>query len=130
MATKRAPKAELFLGSLEARIMSDVWKHGGSTVNEVLERLNRRAGKKLAYNTVMSVMARLADKKILVRTREGRAYRYRPAMNHDEFIVWSAEQAVNELLADFGPAFVDGAVRAISKDPELSARLTRKLRAT
>jgi len=42
----------------------------------VADRLNDGRKPKLAYTTVMTVMARLADKGILSRRREGRGYVY------------------------------------------------------
>lgn len=73
------------LGDLEAEIMECVWDVGATSVRDVHRCLLER--RDIAYTTVMTVMSRLADKGLLVRHREGRAYIYIPAVAHDEFCV-------------------------------------------
>lgn len=121
------PSAEELLGPLEARVLRDVWEHGESTVADVLERLNAGRGRDLAYNTVMSVMARLADKQILVRERDGRAYRYQAAVDAEGLAHLQARRAAGGVLADFGDAAVAGFVDAARDRPELLRRLREAL---
>jgi len=64
-------------GPLELRITQIVWDAGFSTVGDVLEHLNRDGHRGHVYNTVMTTMARLADKGHLDRERRGRAYVHR-----------------------------------------------------
>lgn len=124
---KRKPKAEDLLGSLEAKIMADVWRHGESSVGDVLERLNANQRKQLAYNTVMSVMARLAEKGLLERHREGRAYHYRPAVTKKDFVRHQAAQRADELLDEFGGAAVAGFVDRVREDDAMLAELRELL---
>ncbi len=65
------------LGDLEADVLGVVWEKGQATVQEVKDALEPRRA--LAYTTVMTVMSRLAEKGILERRKEGRAYYYTPA---------------------------------------------------
>ncbi len=65
------------LGDLEAEVMAVVWEKGEATVQEVKNSLE--PGRSPAYTTVMTVMSRLAGKRILERHKRGRAYVYRPA---------------------------------------------------
>lgn len=125
---RRPPDPDELLGSLEARIMTDLWRHGESTVNDVLERLNSRRAKQLAYNTVMSVMARLADKRLLERERHGRAFVYWPAMDRDKFVEHQAARTAQEFMEEFGAAAVSGFVAAASERPALLDELERRLR--
>ena len=69
------------LGDLEAAIMSVVWQQGSATVEAVRSALE--PGRSPAYTTVMTVMSRLAEKGVLERHKEGRAYVYRPAAEQD-----------------------------------------------
>jgi len=55
----------------------------GSTVREVVDQL--REQRQIAYTTVMTVMDNLHRKGWLVRTREGRAYRYVPVSSREEY---------------------------------------------
>ena len=62
-------------GELEQRIMDALWDHGAATVREMLKRL----GGQLAYTTVMTVLDRLYGKGKVIRTKEGKAWRYEAA---------------------------------------------------
>ncbi len=115
------------LGSLEAAVVQDLWATGPSTVGEVLARLNEQRGRPLAYNTVMSVMARLAEKEILSRWREGRAYRYAPALDREQLAEYFARRDVRELLAEHGEAAIAGFVTETSADDQLRERLRAAL---
>src|SRR5260370_975264 len=71
----------------------------------------------LAYTTVLTVMSRLARKKILARSRSGRGYAYTPVA------AGSAEIAVHGVLAEFGDAALARFVEQVELDPGLRARL-------
>lgn len=73
----------VFLGPTEARVMELAWKHGELTVKKALTFLGEN---KRAYTTIMTVMARLYEKGLLVREKDGRNFVYRPAIERDEFI--------------------------------------------
>lgn len=63
--------------------MERLWsRNGPAYVREILEDLQRE--RPLAYTTVMTVMDNLHRKGMLVREKDGRAYRYRPAQSRDE----------------------------------------------
>jgi predicted transcriptional regulator len=111
------------LGGLERNVMQTVWAAPGPvTVRAVLEALNRRRRTPLAYTTVMTVMARLADKEILRRRPVGRGYEYEPVVPDEAAI------AVRDLMRDFGEAAVSHFVEEARADPNLRRRLTRLLR--
>lgn len=120
------PNIDRFLGPLEQRIMEDVWAAGESSVGDVLDRLNSR-GKPLVYNTVMSTMARLADKGFLERRRDGRAFLYRAATDRAEFFRRRAAEVTDELVDDLGSAAVAGIVASMRTRPDLLAELRRRL---
>ncbi len=69
------------LGELERSVMNLLWDSPTPlTVREVQDRLDERD---LAYTTVMTVLDRLDKKDMVVRERDGRAYRYGPAVSRD-----------------------------------------------
>ncbi|NRQ50224.1 BlaI/MecI/CopY family transcriptional regulator [Aeromicrobium stalagmiti] len=69
------------LGELERSVMNVLWDASEPlTVREVLDSLDDRA---LAYTTVMTVLDRLGAKEMVVRERDGRAFRYAPALARD-----------------------------------------------
>lgn len=114
-----------YLGPLEHRIMVDVWGNGPSTVNDVLERLNSGRGKPLVYNTVMTTLARLADKGHLRRHREGRAFVYE-GDGPEEFLRAQAAESTRELVQELGDVAVAGIVDGLSASPE-TRELMRKM---
>lgn len=120
------PGIRAVLGDLEAEIMELIWARPPGTavtVREVFEALYDR--RRLAYTTVMSTMARLARKGLLVTEKAGPAYLYRPALSREEFIDRFVAAALERLLANF-----TGATRRQLQqvtDPALQARLAELL---
>jgi len=98
--TRPSPKVSKFLGSLEAEIMEYFWRGGGGTVREVVAHLVQT--RPVAYNTVLTVMTRLAEKGLLARDPEGKTYRYRADRSRADFLGEVSGQIVDDLLADFG----------------------------
>jgi len=120
VASRRDP--ERVLGPLEAEVMNVLWSGDGPmSVRAVLDRLNAARSEPLAYTTVMTVLARLADKHILVRVRDGRGYVYEPAVSD------TAQIAVRGVMRDFGDAALAHFVDEARADPELLRRLQRLL---
>jgi predicted transcriptional regulator len=111
------------LGPLEAEVMGVAWAtREPLSVRAVLDLVNEGRTPPLAYTTVMTVMARLAEKAILRRTMNGRGYVYEAALPD------AASIAVRNLMRDFGDAAVAGFVDEARADPKLRARLERLLR--
>lgn len=110
------------LGPLEADVMELAWAATEPlSVRTVLERLNDGRTPPLAYTTVMTVMARLAEKEILRRQMNGRGFVYEAAVQD------AAAIAVRNLVRDFGDAAIAGFVDEARADPKLRARLRRLL---
>ena len=111
------------LGPLEAEVMQVMWATDGRmSVRAVLDRLNDGRDPALAYTTVMTVMARLAEKDILRRQLDGRGYVYEPV------VADAAAIAVRGVVRDFGEAAVAQFVDEARADPKLRRRLERLLR--
>lgn len=78
--------------------MSTMWKIGEGTVEDV-----RRTGprtKDLAYNTVQTVMNRLAERGLLTRTRRGNAFVYRASYEEGDHVA----RAIRERLSQASPS--------------------------
>ena len=115
-----AEPLDTLLGPLEAEVMNVLWAlDEPAMVREVLERLNRRRDPALAYTTVMTVMARLAQKGLLRRAPKGRGYAYEPAVKD------AAELAVRDVVRSFGDSAVAHFVEEARADPELMRRLQK-----
>ncbi|GAA1621221.1 BlaI/MecI/CopY family transcriptional regulator [Kribbella alba] len=77
------PRTPRPLGELERLVMEQLWSaEDALTVREVHERLV--GTRELAYTTVMTVLDRLAKKRLTERERDGKAWRYRAAAPREE----------------------------------------------
>ena len=79
-----ATGAAVFLGPTETRLMELAWEKQELTVKKALFYLG--SGDQPAYTTVMTVLARLAEKGYLQREKDGRVFVYRPAADRKTFI--------------------------------------------
>lgn len=118
----RRNEIEKVVGPLEAEILNAVWGSDGTvTVRQVVERLNAKRPKPLAYTTVMTVMSRLAEKGVLRRQREGRGYLYEAVADS------AAGIAVQEVMRDFGDAALAQFVEEARADPAALRRIKKLL---
>jgi predicted transcriptional regulator len=66
------PDNQPIQGELQAQVMAALWRLNAGTVEQVREELpSRYQG---AYNTVQTVLNRLAERGLLRRVREGRGF--------------------------------------------------------
>ena len=77
----RKPRPPRDLGELELAVMQAVWAAGEATVQGVSDALAPQ--RTPAYTTGMTVMSRLADKRLLRRRKVGRAFVYAPAASQE-----------------------------------------------
>lgn len=93
------------LHELESEVMEEVWRQEKpTTVRAVMDALNGRASKERAYTTIMTIMRRLDDKRLLTRTREGKTDIYSPRMSRDEYLEARARAEVGALVDEYGDA--------------------------
>ena len=119
--------ARLF-GELEAKIMSVIWALEEPTVQDVVDRLGRRAN----YKTVMTVMNRLVEKGILERRKVSRAFVYIPRFTQAELMSRLSRQVLDGLMTDFGPTVLAQFVDVVAETDqarliELAALVDTKL---
>jgi predicted transcriptional regulator len=84
--------------------MDQLWGTGESSVRDVMRAVNERTDRDRAYTTYMTVMARLHEKGMLVRRREGKTDFYAPAYDREEYARLRAGAEVEDLVAQFGDA--------------------------
>ncbi len=113
------------LGDLQAEIMEVLWRRGEGTVQDVCEGL---APEEHNYKTVMTVLNRLASKKVVSRHREGKAFVYTPAKTRDEFVGDVSRGVMAGLVRDLGGLAVAQFVDVLDEvAPEQLAELERLL---
>jgi len=93
MMGRRGASLETLLGPLEQDVMDVVWRLGNATVRDVHADL--ATAREIAYTTVMTTMARLARKGLLLRDTADLAHRYRPVVSRDQY----ARGAVGDVLS-------------------------------
>lgn len=112
------------LGSLEAEVMKEVWRQGETTIRRVWEALAVR--RPIAFNTVMTVMNRLAEKGTLMRRGHTGGYRFSPRETRDAFMARVSKAIAEGLVKDFGDHAVAQFVAAVRDvDPAKLAALRR-----
>ena len=91
---------EVFLGPTEARVMELCWQRGPLTVKKALFHFEGKP--KPAYTTIMTVMARLAEKGLLNRKKDGRFFIYTAAVSRDDFVA-SRIDLISDCLEKYFP---------------------------
>ena len=105
-------------GALEKAVLLQLWALGRpATPADVLSELDDD----LAYTTVMTILTRLWNKGLVVRTRRGRAFAYAPAVTEAELTA----SRMHESLA----AASDPKAALVTFVGSLSKTQTRALRA-
>jgi predicted transcriptional regulator len=119
------------LHELEAEVMEELWKSGEAPVRAVMDALNKGTGKKRAYTTYMTIMARLHKKGMLIRRREGKTDFYAPSQEREQYMALRARAQVEDLVAQYGDvAFSNFAQQIASLDPARRRALQRLARNT
>jgi len=92
------------LGGREREIVDAVYALGSATANEVVDYLRDPDG----YDSIRIILAKLARKGALSRTREGRSYIYAPAVSREA----ARKPAMSHLLRTFFAGSTSRAVLA------------------
>jgi len=79
-------------GELQTQIMSAVWRLGSGTVEQVRAALPPRY--RGAYNTIQTVVNRLAERGRLSRHKTGNAIEYRPRLSEADYLSHSISQTL------------------------------------
>lgn len=105
--------------------MEEVWKQGSVRVREVLQALNDSSGRQRAYTTIMTILARLERKGVLVRHKQGKGFVYSPRATRQEYREARARAEVEALVDEFGDVALVHFSRNLAK---LDARRREQLR--
>lgn len=91
---------ELRLHELEAAIMDVIWtkRLSGFAVSEVVAVLEKQ--RDIAYTTVMTTLARLHEKGLLARERDGKRYLYTSKLSREEFLESTAREVLDGAVGE------------------------------
>lgn len=102
------------LGELESGIMDIIWNQKDAvSVKTVADILKIK--RKIAYTTVMTVMARLANKDILVRRLNGSSYLYKPKVSKEKFIAKTVHNIFSASVSTLGEEVLTHFVKELQK---------------
>ena len=79
-------------GELQAQIMPVLWRLGEGSVEQVRSALPGRY--RSAYNTVQTVLNRLAERGLLTRERRANTIYYRPRVSESDYVSRTIQQAL------------------------------------
>ena len=103
-----------FTGELQAQIMSALWRLGSGTVEQVRSALPPRY--RGAYNTVQTVLNRLAERGLLSRHKAGNAIEYRPVVSEAEYLSRSISQTLAAASMDARQAALARLIGGLDKE--------------
>jgi predicted transcriptional regulator len=85
-------------GELQTQVMAAMWRLEEGTVEEVRQTLpDRNRG---AYNTVQTVLNRLAERGLLMRRRRGQQIVYTPALAEAEYVSRAIERTLSRATSE------------------------------
>jgi predicted transcriptional regulator len=112
------------LGELERSIMDIIWAQPSAvTAREVGRLIEERD---LAPTTVMTVLDRLTRKGFLIRTRDGRAWRYAAAASRDAYVAELMLEAL-DMTGDRSAALTRFAQAVSGSEAEILRRALTEL---
>ena len=103
-----------FTGELQTQIMSALWRLGGGTVEQVRGALPPRY--RGAYNTIQTVLNRLAERGLLSRSKTGNAFEYRPVVSEAEYLSRSISQTLAAASMDARQAALARLIGGLDND--------------
>jgi predicted transcriptional regulator len=116
------------LGDLEARVLRAVWELGApAPARAVHERVAEEHP--VAPLTVITVLNKLVDKRVLERHKEQDLYHYSARMTEAEFVAHASRRVVEGILS-FQPEAVAASMVDVlaERDPQQLAELARLIR--
>ncbi len=80
MSPRRSPLSET-----ELEVLKALWERGSGTVREINELLSQR-GRRWAYTTVLTLLARLESKGYVASDKSGLAHVFRPLVTREKLL--------------------------------------------
>ncbi|HEY4956020.1 MAG TPA: BlaI/MecI/CopY family transcriptional regulator [Gemmatimonadaceae bacterium] len=108
----------------ELDVMTVLWNLGTATVSEVREKLHD----KLAYTTVLTVLRTLEEKGYVKHEDEGRAHRYRPAVDRAAAGTTALRRMLNTVFGGSAELLLTNLVNDQKLSPSDVEQLRRLLR--
>ena len=104
-------------GELQTQIMTALWRLQDGTVEQVRQALPpESAPPSRAYNTVQTVLNRLAERGLLNRRREGHVIVYAPRLSEAEYLSRSMEHTLRGASSEARQVALAQLIGTLSRD--------------
>jgi len=110
----------------ELEVLKVLWANGAGTVRDV-EALLRRRKRRLAYNTVLTMLSRLRDKGYVAADRTGTAHVFRSSVTRDELLSHGMASLADRICDGTASPLVHALVKGQRFSPEEIAHFRRLL---
>lgn len=110
----------------ELEVLKVLWANGAGTVRDVEVRLRRRK-RRLAYNTVLTMLSRLRDKGYVAADRTGTAHVFRSSVTRDELLSHGIARLADRICDGTASPLVHALVKDQRFSPEEIAHFRRLL---
>lgn len=111
------------LGDLEKQVMEVFWTEDNASplaVRDILDRVNSATKTTYAYNTILTVMTHLFEKKMLGRKSIGKAFAYTAVLSKQEYVARASNELFLQMQNEYGALAVAHFARCVEKiDPKL-----------
>lgn len=115
------------LGELESQVMELVWNGVSVAVRDVYSHLKRK--RKIAYTTIMTIMDRLYEKRILKRKKVGKTYVYSAVQDKEKFFKAASQRVINDLMSNYGEVAIAQFINTLDAvDPKKIKKLRDKVK--
>ena len=118
------------LGTLEKTVMQHLWTQYPKThftVRAITSDMNARMKKTYAYNTILTVITHLFEKKLLVRRKVGKTFHYRVKVSKEDFVSRASRAVIAQMQRDYGNLALAHFANALEDvDPTLRAKIKKK----
>lgn len=109
------------LSERQMEIMNIIWARGKATVAEVWEEMTSR--RKVARNTILTLMTRLEEKGWLGHEEDGLAYRYFPRRRREATLRGLVHQLVDTAFAGSADSLVMALIEGRGVSPDEAERI-------
>jgi BlaI family penicillinase repressor len=110
----------------ELEVLKVLWAHGAGPGREVEAQLRRRK-RRLAYNTVLTMLSRLRDKGYVATDRTGMAHVFRSSVTRDELLSHGIARLAARICDGTASPLVHALVKGQRFSPQEIAHFRRLL---
>ena len=110
----------------ELEVLKVLWSAGSGTVRDVEAQLRRRK-RRLAYNTVLTLLSRLREKGYVTADRTGTAHVFRSSVSREELLEHGLTRLADRICDGTASPLVHALVKGQRLSPKDIAHLRRLL---